>query len=84
MASTVVAQPEPPTVAEVATPIEEGARARLDDGRALVVKTPAAESTGLPSAGLLEGLEARGGLTRLSWGWLAAVELSIAPEVDHG
>jgi hypothetical protein len=62
----------------------EGARARLDDGRALVVKTPPADSAGLPSAGLLEGLEARGGLTRLSWGWLSAVELSIAPEVDHG
>lgn len=62
----------------------DGPRIRLDDGRALVVGVPTADSQGLPAACLLAGLEARGGLARLSWGWLSAIELSITPEVVHG
>lgn len=62
----------------------DGPRVRLDDGRALLVRVPRMESQGLPPGAVLEGLEARGLLERLSWGWASAVELSVAPEVGHG
>lgn len=60
----------------------DGPRVRLDDGRLLRVDAPALRSDGLPPGALLTGIEAEGGLTRLPWGWLSSVTLTL--EAGHG